>query len=310
MDIKRLEIFGAAAHEESFTKAAEKLFTSQPAVSMQIKLLEQEIGLRLFERAGKKIRLTHEGKLLYVSAQKIQQNMKEAEEIVSDLKGLKTGYVHIGASSTPGVYLLPEVIGEFKKKHTQIQVKLTISNTETILKCIARGDVHIGFIGWDAGRTDMDVESFITDQIIPVFAPSHPLLKKRNLSIKKLAEEPFILREQGSGTRALLERELARKNVQLQNIVMEIGNTEGIKRAVSAGLGISFLSYFSVTEELKIGKLRTLHLQDFKLRRKLNRVLLQNTWLSPSVKLFLDFCNDCKETLKSAHGKQPLYAAR
>lgn len=297
MDIKRLEIFGVVAQEGSVTRAAEKLFTSQPAVSMQIKLLETETGIKLFERAGRAVRLTREGQLLYASALKIQQGLKEADEIVSDIRGLKTGFVHIGASTTPGIYLLPEVIGQFKKKHPQVQVRLLVANTEAIFTKIQRGEVHVGFVGTEDIPESMTAEGFVHDHIIPVLPHGHALLKKKTLSMRALAKEPFILREEGSGTRGLLERKLRGKNLTLENVVMEIGNTEGIKRAVAAGLGISFLSYFSVAEELRSGKLRTMHVKDFTLRRQLSQVVLAKAWRSPSVKVFLDFCKTCREKL-------------
>ncbi len=300
MDIKRLEIFGVVAQEGSVTRAAEKLFTSQPAVSMQIKLLERETGIKLFERARRAVRLTREGQLLYAAALKIQQGLKEADEIVSDIRGLRTGFVHIGASTTPGIYLLPEVIGQFKKKHPQIQVRLLVANTDAIFTKIQRGEVHVGFVGTEDIPESMTAEGFVHDHIIPVLPSGHPLLKKKTLSVREIAKEPFILREEGSGTRTLLEGKLREKNLTLENVIMEIGNTEGIKRAVAAGLGISFLSYFSVAEELRSGKLRTMHVKDFTLRRQLSQVVLKKAWLSPSVKVFLDFCKTCREKLSQA----------
>lgn len=304
MDIKRLEIFGVVAREGSVTRAAEKLFTSQPAVSMQIKLLERETGIKLFERAGRAVRLTREGQLLYAPAMKIQQGLKEADEIVSDIRGLKTGFVHIGASTTPGIYLLPEVIGQFKEKHPQVQVRLLVANTEAIFTKMERGEVHVGFVGTEDIPESMTAEGFVHDHIIPVLPSGHPLLKKKILSMQELAKKPFILREEGSGTRALLEGKLREKNLTLENVVMEIGNTEGIKRAAAAGLGISFLSYFSVEEELRAGKLRTARVKNFTLKRKISQITLKNAWLSPSVKTFLDFCKTCREKLAS---RSPTY---
>lgn len=290
MDIKRLEIFGVAAHEESFTKAAEKLFTSQPAVSMQIKLLEQETGLKLFKREGRSVKLTREGRMLYERAQKILQDIREAEELVNDIKGLKKGGVSIGASSTPGVYILPELIGTFRKKHGSIQVHLSINNTESIAEKVLRGDVQVGFVGGEIASKQLAAFPFARDLIIPVFPGNHALRNKKNISLKELASEPFILREKGSATRSLLEERLRKKNLHLENVVMEVGNSEGIKRAVTAGLGISFLSQFTVKEELKSRALSTTKHVPLKLQRMLRIIMRKNVWISPSLRLFLSFC--------------------
>ncbi len=289
MDIKRLEIFGVVAEEENFTKAAERLFTSQPAVSMQIKLLEQETGLKFFQREGRSVKLTREGRMLYERAQKIQQGIREAEELVSDIKGLKKGFVSIGASSTPGVYILPELIGTFKNKYSNIHVHLSISNTESVAEKVLSGDVHIGFVGSEVFSYRMTMHPFAQDRLIPVFPANHFMLKRKTLSLKELAAEPFILREKGSATRALLEEALKKKNLSLENVVMEVGNVEGIKRAVGAGLGISFLSPFAIKEELAQKKLFTLKHSPLVLKRTLKMILRKNTWLSPSLKLFLHF---------------------
>lgn len=294
MDVKRLEVFLVVAEAGSFTKAAERLFTSQPAVSMQIKTLEHEAGFRLFERERKNSKLTKEGCMLFLAAQKVQEGVREAQRVADEIRGLKKGVVLIGASSTPGVYLLPEIIADFKKKYPAIQIKLKVNNTQTVVNDILSGQVDMGFVGEGAHAAGICEENFVQDSIIPVLPRGHKLLRENKISIKSFLKEPLILREEGSATRSLVEEALRRKNLRFENVVMEVGNPEGIKRAVMQGLGVSFLSWFAIRQELKERKLHSANLSDFSVRRTLTLITREQKWLSFSVRTFMEFCRKRK----------------
>lgn len=260
---RRLQVFHTVARHLSFTKAADQLFMTQPAVTFQIKQLEEQFNTRLFERRHGKIALTPAGRLVLEYAERILGLSQEMETRVEELTGAMVGPLLLGASTTIAEYILPRILGEFKAKHPQVHTHLTVGNSELIENRVAEHTLDLGLIESPSHLTGVDAEVCCEDELVLICAPGHPLAKAARAKPEQLLVEPYVSRELGSGTREFTDQYLRRCNVAPEdlNLVMELGSPEAIKGLVETGLGVSIVSRSTVTKERNLGTLAVVPLE-------------------------------------------------
>jgi DNA-binding transcriptional LysR family regulator len=287
---RRLQVFYTVARQLSFTKAAEQLFMTQPAVTFQVKQLEEHFNTRLFERSHGRIALTPAGRLVMGYAEKILGLSDEMETRVGELTGEISGPLLLGASTTIAEYLLPQVLGEFKARHPQVQAHMTVANSETIEQRVADHALDLGLIESPAHLPNLHTEVFCDDELVVICATSHRFASATSVSPREVAKEPFVSREIGSGTREFADNYFRKCGVLPEelNIVMELGSPEAIKGVVETGLGVSVVSRATVAKELKLGTLAAVCLEPH-LIRTLTLVTLGEKFRSRLVSTFAEF---------------------
>lgn len=241
MNLWHLKIFQMVAKHTSYTKAADALRISQSAVSHEVRAFEKWLGVTLFDHVGKHIHLTEAGMLLDDYARRIFALVEDAEQALEEFKGLRTGRLRIGASTTPGIYWLPKTLGAFRQKHPGITLSLAIENTAAIERMALRNEIDVGITGKRSTEKGLHLEPINRDRLTLIVPPDHPLARKRQVALRELAGERILLRESGSATRALIEQGLKKAGIHV-NVVMELGSTEAIKRAVASHLGVAIIS--------------------------------------------------------------------
>jgi DNA-binding transcriptional LysR family regulator len=238
--LHQLKVFEAAARHGSFTRAAEELFLTQPTVSMQIKQLTKSVGLPLFEQVGKRLFLTEAGRELFATCRQIFETISQFEMTVADLKGLKQGQLRLAVITT-AKYIIPRLLGPFCQLYPGIDISLQVTNHERILERMIGNLDDLYIMSQVPDHLDINFEPFLENPLV-VFAPAgHPLAKEKNIPIERLAEEPFIMREPGSGTRRAVQSLFDEHGVKVK-VKLELGSNEAIKQAIAGGLGISVLS--------------------------------------------------------------------
>ncbi len=254
---RRLQVFHTVARLLSFTKAAETLHMTQPAVTFQIRQLEEYFNTRLFDRTHNRISLTAAGERVFEYADKIISLYAEMESKVRDLTGDVSGIVIIGASTTIAEYVLPSLLGEFKELHPNINIRLKVSNSVGIVHMVEDNSIDVGIVESPIQNKNLVVEVCWHDKLVVICPPNHPLAKKTAIGVEDLQAYPFVCREEGSGTREFILEYLQRSGMQYGdlNISLEVGNPEAVKSAVEAGLGISIVSQATIVKELKLGTL-------------------------------------------------------
>lgn len=296
---RQLSVFEAVARHSSFSRAAGELHLSQPAVSMQIKQLEENVGCALFEQVGKKIYLTEAGHELYHYARVIAQQLAEAEAVLSALKGLKRGRLKLSVASTAN-YFAPQLLAAFSQRFPTITVSLTVTNRQTLLAQLAHNDMDLALMGQPPDGLDLVAESFMENPLVVIGPVHHPLARKRRIPLAGLAGETFLMREEGSGTRIAMERHFEEHGVKI-HAGMEMSSTEAIKQAVQAGLGLGVVSLHTVELELKARRLKVLDVQGFPIRRHWYVVHRRDKRLSAAALAFKNFClSDAAKLLGSA----------
>ena len=245
LTLHRLELFLAVLDSGGVSRAAQARRISQPAVSEHLRGLEAFFGVPLFERAGRGVRPTAAAGLIEPFVRQALGLVQSAEQAAVELRGLRAGAVAVGASTTPGSYLLPEVLGRFHKAHPQIALTLRIGDTREVEQWVVAGLVELGVIGAAPVSPGLAAEPWVKDELVAIVGRRHPLARRRTLSASALTGEPYISREEGSSTRAVAERSLADLGVTLRP-VMELGSTEAVREAVAAGLGVSVVSRHAV----------------------------------------------------------------
>jgi len=255
MNLHHLELFHAVALHGSLTQAATESCTSQSSVSKQLKVFEDTLGVVLFDRLPRGIRLTQAGELLLEHAQAIFAQRDRALRELHELAGLRRGSLEIASSRTIGAYLLPEILTEFMAKHPLVEVSVEVANTAHCLEMVRSGKVEAALVEGPAEGEDLEIRAFREDELVFVAPRGHPLaLKPRSIPLRRLLSEPLIAREPGSGTRAILDRELSRQRLEWKPL-LELESTEAIKAFVEAGLGVAVLSRLAVARELEHGTL-------------------------------------------------------
>ena len=286
MDLHKLRTFSAVATEGNVTRAARRLATSQPAVSKHVSDLEEALGVLLFDRLPRGVRLTEAGRILLEHAQRIFAAEGAAEEEIAELKGLLRGRLSIGASTTIGSYLIPSVFGAFHRRHPDVLLELEIANTAAIQAMVIDHRIDLGLTEGFVPAEQLDVEVVHYDEMVAIAHAEHPLMGRPRLKIGDLAHFPFICRERGSGTRDVVEAALADKGLSFEP-VMSLGSTEAVKNAVAAGLGVAFVSRLTVELELSSGRLAVLQVQDLSVRRALHMVRLKGRRNSHAAETFI-----------------------
>ena len=285
--IRQLQIFSVAATHLSFARAAEQLHLTHAAISLQIKQLEDVSGALLFDRIGKRVFLTEAGEILLDHARQILQSLKDADESLMALKGLKGGRVAIAVTST-AEYFAPALLAEFRRSQADVRVRLLVQNREEVAGLLMSNEVDLAIMGRPPADMDAHAVNFAPHPFVVIAAAGHPLAKSARLSVKDLASETMIVREAGSGTRVAMEG-FFREHSIVPHIGMEMGSNEAIKQAVVAGLGISFISQHTLGLELSTGRLAILKVEDMPVMRHWYLVRHSSKRLTPALGAFWDF---------------------
>ncbi|MEO3704912.1 LysR family transcriptional regulator [Trichormus azollae] len=261
--LHQLKVFEAAARHGSFTRAAEELFLTQPTVSMQIKQLTKSVGLPLFEQVGKRLFLTEAGRELFATCRQIFDTISKFEMTVADLKGLKQGQLRLAVITT-AKYIIPRLLGQFCQLYPGIDISLQVTNHERILERMIANMDDLYIMSQVPDHVDVSFEAFLENPLV-VFAPvNHPLAQEKNIPIERLANEPFIMREPGSGTRRAVQSLLDEHGIKVK-VKLELGSNEAIKQAIAGGLGISVLSRHTLLTDAQ--EFSILDLQHFPIKR-------------------------------------------
>jgi DNA-binding transcriptional LysR family regulator len=287
MEVRSLEVFLSVAKHLNFTRAGEDVNLSQPSVSVRIRQLESELGVKLFEQLGKRVALTEAGSLLIPHAHRVIGAIEDATHAIDELQGLERGSLRIGASTTPGMYLIPKTIANFKARYPKIEIQLGIRDTRQVEDGVARNEFDFGFVGGHLAGDEVDAQPWLTDQLVLVVAPGHALGRKKSVKLEDLRKEKFILREPGSATRATITSHLQRSNLTVEPI-MEMENPESVKKAVQSGLGIAFISLFAVETELQAKSLVAVVVRGIDIRRELKIVHRKDKHLSRAARTFIE----------------------
>jgi DNA-binding transcriptional LysR family regulator len=254
---RRLQVFHTVARLLSFTKAAETLHMTQPAVTFQVRQLEEHFNTRLFDRTHNRISLTEAGTLVFGYADQIFELYSEMENSVREMTGEISGALTIGASTTIAEYMLPALLGDFKDKYADVTVHLKVSNTDGIVSMVENNIIDLGVVEAPVSNKNLVVEVCRDDHLVAIVPPDHELAKEQSVQFSKLMEYPFICREEGSGTREVINEYMGRMdgcNHGLK-VAMELGSPEAVKGAVEAGMGVSVVSRATIQKELRLGSL-------------------------------------------------------
>ena len=287
VDVRGLEVFLSVAKHLNYTRAGEEVNLSQPSVSVRIRQLEDELGTKLFEQLGKKVSLTEAGALLVPHARRVIAAVENAQAAIDELLGLDRGRLRIGASTTPGMYLVPQIIARFNDRYPKIEIHLGINDTRQIEESVIRNEFDFGFVGGHLVGDEVDVFPWVTDQLVLIVGPDHPLAKKRSIKSADLRHEKFILREPGSATRAVISYHLEHSGLEIDP-VMEMENPESVKKAVQSGRGIAFISRFAVEAELKTKTLIAIPVRGLRIDRELKIVYRRDKHLGRAAKAFIE----------------------
>ncbi len=263
IDFRHLETFCRVASLKSFSKAAEDLFLTQPTVSGHILTLEKSLSIRLLDRRGREVHLTKAGEIFYRFALRILTSRKELVNALSEFSQGIRGTLSLGASTIPGEYLLPKLMGVFKKDHPHFAISLRIADTREIVQYVLEGTVEFGLIGAKVNHPSLHYEKYSEDEIIVISPPDYSLSRKKRVEVEDLLEEPWIIREEGSGTQMAVEKMLRKRGKSLKQfqVAMEMGSTSSLKEGVKAGLGLAFISKRAVDEELDRGLLSRINVE-------------------------------------------------
>ncbi len=291
MDLRKLEVFCTLVELKSFTKTAEAVLLSQPTVSEHIRNLEQLLGQKLVDRLGREVEPTPVGKILYTHARKILRMQQEALQAVEEYSGRISGRIMIGCGTIPGTYLLPKLISDFRMQYPEIKATLHISSSRTIALKVQEGELEIGVVGARWNEPSLDWQTMFSDELTLVVHPEHPWVKEQSIDCNQLTDEPFILREAGSGTRRVIAQFLEQQGMRERDLqeVAEIGSTAAIKEAVKAGIGISIISKRAIADDLACGRLATVALSNLQILRPFYLIRRKNRQLAPVATTFVDF---------------------
>ncbi len=262
MSDRRLQVFQTVARLLSFTKAAEELHMTQPAVTFQVRQLEEQFNTRLFDRTHNRISLTEAGERVYEYANQIFDLYAQMDNAVRELTGDVSGVLMLGASTTIAEYMLPALLGDFKQQYPEIVIRLKVANTDGIVSLVENNTIDLGVVEAPVNNKNLVVEQCRMDHLVLIVPPGHELAGEETVPISRICDYPFICREEGSGTREVILESLQQSGVPAgsMNLAMELGSLEAIKGAVEAGMGVSVLSSATIQKELKLGTLAAVQL--------------------------------------------------
>jgi DNA-binding transcriptional LysR family regulator len=291
MDLRALEVFCKIVELRSFSKAAEAVLLTQPTVSGHIKALETELGLRLFDRAGKTVTPTRAGEILYGYARRILALREEAQQAVNEHKGGLKGHLALGGSNIPGAYILPPLLAAFKREHPEVTISLHISGSRDIVRGVIEGTYEVAMVGarFEEGR--VHYEPFAQDELVLAVPAMHPWATRSTVRLTELVGQPFIMRERGSGTRKVMEQALTDHAVDPGSlrVVLEVTGNEAVRQALKAGAGISVISRRAIEDDIRHKTVAALRIHGVRLVRDFFLVTHRSRSRSPLGKAFLSF---------------------
>ncbi|RLC61863.1 MAG: LysR family transcriptional regulator [Chloroflexi bacterium] len=288
MDIHQLRVFASVFRNKSFSRASRELKLTQPTVSNHVMGLEKELGCRLFDRTGRKIIPTKEAHVLYQHALDVVERLEAIPDAIRGVDEEIAGELVIGASTIPGTYILPVVTSEFARQYPKVLFEIRLGDTEEIANQVLEHEILLGTVGAKIHRKKLNYTPFVEDELFLV--GSRNLIKNKNISLKRLAEVPFVLREEGSGTRKVMEDYLARKKLGVNdlNIVAVLGSTNAVLEAVKADFGASIVSKFALMDEYGSGKLAVARVDGLEMKRTFFIISHKNRTLPKQYQLFID----------------------
>lgn len=294
LNFHQLHIFFTVAEKGSFSAAAQALHMTQPAVTMQVQSLEDYFGTKLLQRSTKRIDLTEAGRALLPYAQRSMELIRETDTAMSAFTSKLKGRLQLGASLTIGEYILPRLLGPFGREYPHISISMKVMNTAQIIDDIVSHQLNFGLIEAPVNHPDMQMDKVLSDELVLIAAPDHPMAKMDHVALADAVKHPFVVREQGSGTRLVMEEQLKSKEIDPNSleIVMELGSTGAIKSAVEAGVGISIVSSSSVKHEVALGLIRVIPLADARFKRHFYSIHLKSALLPISAVTFLTFLRE------------------
>ena len=308
MNFHQLELFYAVAQRRSMTGAASELHLTQPAVSLQIRGLEKECGLLLFERGGPQLRLTQAGEALYRCAVSMLNTRDEARRLMGELGAATKGKLVLGGNTTGGMYLLPRVVRAFRERYPETEITFQVDATERLYESALQNVLDIALVGGPTVDKRFGVEPVCVDRIALIVSPSHAFARRGVVALKDLRTEPCVLPQLGSRTRQLVERKLKAAGVTL-NVVMQLPGTEAVKKAVEANLGMGFVSSYAVEREVALGDLTLIQIEGFEMTRHMELIYRNQKYFSPVAERFRAFVHEYGRHVAPiggrAHGPRP-----
>lgn len=298
--LRQLSVFETVARQLSYTQAAKALHLTQPAVSMQVKQLESSVGLPLFEQTGKKIQLTDAGHEVYQYSRAIFELFGEMEEVLESLKGVDTGRLDITVASTVN-YFAPKLLAAFSRRYPGIELRLDVTNRERLMQLLETNQTDIVLMGRPPAEIDLESEPFMENPLVVIARPEHPLTGEKSIPLERLAEEIFVMREEGSGTRLAMERFFSDHRLKIHR-GMQMTRNEAIKQGVRAGMGLGVVSAHTIELEVETGRLKILDVVDFPIQRHWYMVYRKDKRLSPAAMAFHDFVSEEAREIKDAPG--------
>jgi DNA-binding transcriptional LysR family regulator len=302
MTFRQVEVFVAVAREGSFARAAGRVHLSQPTLSEHVAELERELGARLFFRHGRRISLTEAGRVFADYAARLLSTAESARQAVADLDGLRRGSLLVGASTTPGLYVLPRIVADFRRRYPGVVLALRIANSRAIEERVHRHELDLGVVGGHVlGAEEHCLAAGLVDELVLIVPPRHPWARRGTIGLRELREEPLLMREEGSATRQLTERALQRVGLPSRS-AMELDHTEAIKQAVMAGLGIALVSRHAVRGEVASRRLAILRVRGLRLRRHFHVIHDEQRPLSASARAFVALLDGRRGRTTAARG--------
>jgi DNA-binding transcriptional LysR family regulator len=294
LDIHQLEILAKVAELKSFSRAAQEMCLTQPTISQHMSSLESYLGTKLFDRLGKEVVLTKAGEVLYRYAKQITALRREAQQAIGHFLGKKSGHLTLGASTIPGEYILPPLLGQFKKQYPEIRITLRIGDTEEIVDELLNNKIELGIIGAKITHSRLKYTPFVEDELIVAVPKGHRWWRKTSVGVQDLTDEPFIMREAGSGTRISMEKRLHELGIVTDslNIIAEVGSTTAVKQAIKANLGISLISERAVVEEINLKLLKKIPIKKVKFTRTFFIIQDKKRTVSPLCKALIQFLSE------------------
>lgn len=288
MTLRQLEVFLAVAREKSFSRAAKRIRSSQPTLSEHVGELERELGRKLFVRHGREVTLTEAGRVFDGYASRVVATVEEARQAMDELDGLSHGSLLLGASTTPGLYVMPGIIAAFRARYPGVELKLQIANSQVIEERVKDRELDLGVVGGHSVAPGEEcLAAGLLDELVLIVPPGHAWTARREIAPEQLADQPLLLREEGSATRSVTERALQRAGVKFK-AVMELDHTEAIKQSVMAGFGVAFVSTYAVRGEVASGRLRAVRLRGLRVQRHFHVIHHESRRVTASARAFME----------------------
>ncbi len=291
MDLRHLVTFCAVVDRGSFSAAADELGISQPAVSAQIRILEERVGQRLFDRNGRRVGVTEAGRVLEAHARRMIALEGDLERAMGEVGERVSGRLQLGSSTGPGEVLLPRLLGMFRRAHPDVSVRLVVHDTQTICERVLDGELELGVVGAARAHRGLEYAPFLRDELVVIAPPDHALAGRTSIGLDELARLPLLMQQRGSGVRAVLEEALRAAGLRLQDldVAMELGLQQSVKAAVLDGLGITVISRLTVEPEVADGRLVALAVDGHELARAFSVVRAAGKTPTRLTSAFLDF---------------------